>query len=260
MRYYYDTYTEVKRIMSDVYADVRYYKCIDLETGEFSVEGEVLDTIGIPVNVPSIEVAYEQGLITPEELKNRVEKEVAKQAKLAELAALKQYVENVNQFSVMNIYKGWGWCWFPNINVPCTVKGARKYKGDGILLRFEKTDFGANAVVLTNTGTQVSISISTVHINEDALKVIKEKLMEQRQPNERDYRYDYFSSIFPYMEVSLTNTIDESVSGKRQAWKDKEIAKLRAWVDTCDKFKSLPSEEKDKVARNIFKKKYGDAA
>lgn len=258
MKYYYDTYTEVKRIMSDVYADVRYYKCIDLETGDFSVESEVLDTIGIPVNVPSIEVAYKQGLITPEELKNRVEKEVAKQAKLAELAALKQYVECVNKFSVMDIYKGLG-CLL-NINVPCTVKGARKYKGDGILLRFERTDFGTNAVVLTTTGTQVSISTSTVHINEDALKVIKEKLMEQRKPNEKYYRYDYLSSIFPYMEVSLTNTIDESVSGKRQAWKDKEIAKLRAWVDTCDKFKSLPSDEKDKVARNIFKKKYGDAA
>lgn len=258
MKYYYDTYTEVERIMSDVYDDVRYYKCIDLETGEFSVERKVyFNAIG-KFEIPSIKVAYEQGLITPDEMKNRIEKEVAKQAKLAELAALKDYVKNVNQFSVMDIHKGWG-CAI-TLNVPCTVKGARKYKGDGILLRFERTDFGTNAVVLTTTGTQVSISISTVHINEDALKVIKEKLMEQRQPNERYYRYDYFSSIFPYMEVSLTNTIDESVSGKRQAWKDKEIAKLRAWVDTCERFKSLPSEEKDKVARNIFKKKYGDAA
>lgn len=256
MKYYYDTYTEVERIMSDVYADVRYYKCIDLETGEFSVESEVLDTIGIPVNVPSIEVAYEQGLITPEELKNRVEKEVAKQAKLAELAALKQYVECVNKFDVYSIRSNYD----GNINVPCTVKGARKYKGDGILLRFEKTDFGTNAVVLATTGTQVSISTSTVHLNEDALKVIKEKLMEQRQPNERVYNYRCLYSIFPYMDVSLTNTIDESVKGKRQAWMDKEIAKLRAWVDTCERFKSLPSEEKDKVARNIFKKKYGDAA
>ena len=42
MKYYYDTYTVVERIMSDVYADVRYYKCIDIETGEFSEEDEII--------------------------------------------------------------------------------------------------------------------------------------------------------------------------------------------------------------------------
>lgn len=172
-------------------------------------------------------------------------------------------------------------------NLPCTVKGGRKYKGDAILIDVERKEFGMGygrtgaqyiARLLTPEGSIANATSCYVHV-----KLSEEEIMERMKGNLlamdkialcrsmfkvcsndefRTFRKYVYDALFPICH-DYDEAVDKALQADKEAKQNKHLQWLKerrvgllGWCRTT--FEGKSEDEIQCICDRIMKKKYGE--